>query len=466
MRFKIILAAIVLIAVVVVGVILLSRFTPPAMSTMEGEEKIEVGKKIQYWTCSMHPSVRSERKGKCPLCGMDLIPVYETAEPEQNVQQAHEGYYGCGVKEEGHCPHCDEGKPDAQCICGGHSFMIKADKPINCPVCKKPLKKIEPKEMPERKEPEGERAASKVKLNKQQIELAGIKTEPVEKRRLSKVIRAAGTIAYDPELAVAEEEFLTALQTREKVRNSPDSDVIARAEDILNRSKTRLKLLGLSDEQIANLQKQSTADQSLILPQTKMWVYAQIYEYELGWVKVGQEAKITTDVYPGEEFKGKVVSISPVIDPKTRSTRVRIEVDNPDLKLKPQMYMNVVIENVYEAAKDEGDTVLAVPKDAVLDTGVRKIVYLQGEKGEFIGREIKVGPLASSETEGVRVQFYPVLNGLNEGEVVVTKGNFLIDSQSQLTGGMSLLWGGAQEIKTESKTPASKESKTETKHIH
>ncbi|MFH0731682.1 MAG: efflux RND transporter periplasmic adaptor subunit [Candidatus Omnitrophota bacterium] len=456
MRLKIILAAVVLTALLTATV-----------CVAQAVEKTSTEQKISYWTCSMHPSVHAEKKGKCPICGMDLIPVYETAEPQQDeAVQANEDYYGCGVTEQGHCKHCDEGIKDAQCICGGHSFVITADKQMSCPVCKKPLKKIKPEQAAKLRVQNGETAVSRVSLNKQQVDLAGIKTEPIKKRSLSKLIRASGTIAYDPELAVAQEEFLTAVQTREKVGNSPDPDVIARADDILNRSKTRLKLLGLSDEYIASLQNQTTADQSLILPQDKMWAYAQIYEYELGWVKPRQEAKITTDAYPGEEFKGAVVSINPVIDPKTRSARVRIEVDNPDLKLKPQMYVNVVIEDIYTVTQNEDGMILAVPKDAVLDTGVRKIVYIQAKEGEFVGREIKIGSLASAEEEGIASQFYPVLSGLSEGDVIVTKGNFLIDSQSQLTGGASLLWSGAQEIEAGLETPAEEEPKIETKHIH
>jgi multidrug efflux pump subunit AcrA (membrane-fusion protein) len=207
----------------------------------------------------------------------------------------------------------------------------------------------------------------------------------------------------------------------------------------------------LSEEEISELEQSSSLDRSLILPEDKMWVYANIYEYELGWVKIGQDARVNSVAYPGEEFKGKIVSISPVLDPNTRSVKVRIQVDNPDLKLKPEMYLDVIIESSYKTPEGE-DLVLAVPREGVLDTGTRKIVYLKKDSSEYVGKEVKLGPLATGEIEGVSSKLYPVINGLKEGDIVVTKGNFLIDSQSQLTGGMSVLWGGASEIKEEGRT--------------
>lgn len=467
MKARIILSIVLIIGLLIAGGVILKK-NITAAPTREAAQDKKNNDETLYWTCAMHPSVHSEKPGKCPICGMELIPV---SKPQEEAREsAEEAYYGCGVKEEGCCPRCDEGKSDEQCICGAHSFIIKTDKNLNCPVCNKPLTRIKPADIEEQKI-EGKNPVSRVKLNQRQIELAGIKSETIIKRRLSKIIRAAGSIAYDPGLAVAEEEFLAALKTIEKVKASPDPDVIERAGDLLDRSKTRLRLLGLSEEEIAALEKQSAPDEGLILPKEKMWAYAEIYEYELDWVKAGDEAKVTTDAYPGEEFNGRAVSISPVLDPKTRSARVRIEVGNSDLKLKPGMYVNVVIRNIYKTEAGDG-MVLALPKDAVLDTGTRKIVYVQAKEGEFIGKEVELGSLASDEENGTSIQFYPVLNGLNEGDLVVAKGNFLIDSQSQLTTGTSLMWSGSEEMKSESETlpdtkpQAPEAEKKPTKHMH
>lgn len=468
---------------------------PSTVETIKSKDQ----KEILYWTCGMHPSVKSDKPGKCPICSMDLIPVYKESQapmqmaqaPTQAPQEKGE-YYGCGVKEEGHCPHCDKGIKDAKCICGGHSFIIKGQNIKVCPVCKNPLKKIEKQDLPkevtveakpkkilyyrnpmnqtitskvpmkdemgmdyipvyEETTPEiqEEGAISRVHLSQSQLQLAGIQTQTVSKQRLSKQIRTVGRIAYDPELAVAQEEFLTAIETREKLSKAKDSDVIARAQDILDKSKFRLRLLGMSEEEIAQLEKDRTTQLNLVLPEDKVWVYANVYEYDLSWVKIGREVKVSATAYPGEEFIGEIKSISPVLDPATRSANARIEVDNHERKLKPEMYVDVFIRSTVSSDLDEEGDVLAVPKEAVLDTGLRKIVYVDAGNGTFIGKEIKTGPEATAQVGETTITFYPVLSGLKGDEMVVTKGNFLIDSQSQLTGGMSVLWGGATEIKQE-----------------
>jgi hypothetical protein len=107
-----------------------------------------------------------------------------------------------------------------------------------------------------------------------------------------------------------------------------------------------------------------------------------------------------------------------------------------------------------------------VPKEAILDTGMRKMVYVQAGSGEYLGKEVKVGPEGVANVEGKDLRLYPILSGLSEGELIVRKGNFLIDSQSQLSGGMSVLWGGAQEIKPEAQATQGEPAPVETKHKH
>lgn len=424
---------------------------------IKGEEKA----KIAYWTCAMHPSVRSDEPGKCPICGMELIPVYKEAQEIVKKEEAvkEEAYYGCGVKEEGHCPHCDEGKPDEKCICGKHTVIIKGTQ-MNCPVCGRPLKKLEPEELAAI----DKTIVSRVALRQEQVKLAGLVLEPAQKYHLSKTIRTVGKIAFDPELAIAQEEFITALETKEKVSKSPDPDVLNRAQDIVNKSKLRMRLLGLSEDEIKELEESRKAQTSLILPEDKAWVYAEIYEYDIGWVKEGEDAKITSIAFPGEEFKGTIKAITPVLDPTTRSVKARIVIDNPEKKLKPEMYVDVIIEKMY-VAPDGTHEVLALPREAILDTGARKLVYVQAKEGEFLGKEVKVGPEGVASVDGKEIRLYPILSGLVEGDLVVAKGNFLIDSQSQLTGGMSVLWGGAQEIKSET-APSGEAAPVETKHKH
>ncbi|MFH1305757.1 MAG: efflux RND transporter periplasmic adaptor subunit [Candidatus Omnitrophota bacterium] len=188
--------------------------------------------------------------------------------------------------------------------------------------------------------------------------------------------------------------------------------------------------------------KTGRVQSSLILPEEKMWIYGNVYEYELSWVKGGEKVEVTASSLPGEIFHGVISSLNPVLDPKTRSVIFRAEIDNPELTLKPEMYVDVVIESVYKAPDGE-DSVLAVPKNAVLDTGRRKVVWVNAGDGRYEGRKVRLGPLAVADSEGKTDNFYPVLEGLREGEPVVTKANFLIDSQSQLSGTASSAYGGA-----------------------
>lgn len=360
----------------------------------------------KYWTCAMHPEVRSDKPGKCPLCGMDLILVEKK---EQII------YYRSPMD-----PSLTSPTPMKDSM--GMDYI--------------PVYEEEGRE----KEAQG---AGSLSLNQRQMELSGMATVLVKKADIFKEIRTVGKIAYDPELTIAQEEFLIALETLDKVGSSPDQDVVTRARDLVDKSKFRLKVLGMSDEQIEELRASKESQRNLILPDGKAWVYADVYEYELSWIKEGLPVKVTTLAYPGEEFNGIIKAINPILDPNTRSARVRLEVDNPDKKLKPEMFVDVFIQ----ASLGEGT--LVVRREAILDTGTRKIVWVDKGRGNFEAREIKTGPEGVTLEGPQKVKVFPVLSGLSEGEYVVTKGNFLLDSQSQLTGGMSVLWGGATEIKEE-----------------
>jgi RND family efflux transporter MFP subunit len=161
-----------------------------------------------------------------------------------------------------------------------------------------------------------------------------------------------------------------------------------------------------------------------------VWALADIYEYELDLVKVGQTVSITTPTCPGVPFSGKVSFIDPFLQTKTRTVKVRMDVVNPECLLKPGMFVDVRLRVPYG-----NEPVLCIPYTAVLDTGVRRIVYRQMGEGEFMPVEVKVGPRAG--------QYLPVLSGLEEGQRVVVSGNYLVDSQSTLGAGSSGGYGGA-----------------------
>lgn len=295
-----------------------------------------------------------------------------------------------------------------------------------------------------------------VKIKETQQQLIGIKTEPVKVWPLMRMIRTVAKIAYDPELYKAEQEFIQAYKTKEAVKSSQSPEIKERLEALIVAAAFKLKLQGLSDAQIEALKSKTESDRGLLISDKLspyVWAYLTIYEYDLGSIKIGDHIILETIAYPGEEFSGKIIGIDPVLDTNTRSARARTQIDNPEAKLKPNMYGDAFIHI------DLGEN-LAVPREAVLDTGIRKIVYIDIGKGQFKAKVVELGPEAMAVVDGQERKFFPVIKGLKANDIVVTTGNFLVDSQSQLTGGMSALWGGATEIKQEG------ESEVKTEHRH
>ncbi|MDD5108635.1 MAG: efflux RND transporter periplasmic adaptor subunit [Candidatus Omnitrophica bacterium] len=323
------------------------------------KKKKLVSKKAIYY-CPMHPSYTSDKPGDCPICNMKLVKKPASPAGREEAQAIEKE---SGVPEEG-----QEG------------FYVS--------------------------------------LEKQQ--LIGVKTDKVIYRPLSKIIRTVGRVAFDPELYKAQQEYIEALKTNDSVKESGQEIVVSRAEALVEAAKLKLKLQGLDIKQIEELRETKENDQSLLISSLESdttWVYATIYEYELEWVKLGQEAVVTAVSYPGKEFKGAIVAIDPVFNAMTRSVRARIKVDNQDSLLKPDMYVDV------QMSSDLGGH-LAVPREAIMDSGLRKIVFLVLEPGRFKSLEVRTG--VSTE------EYVQVLDGLKEGDTVVISGNFLIDSESKL----------------------------------
>ncbi len=683
---------VLIIFITLVSVLVVNRPTLQVSNLIPSANGEEEGKKVLYWTCGMHPSVRMDKPGKCPICAMDLIPVYEkSVSKTEEAKEKKIQYWTCGMHP-----------------------SVRMDKPGKCPICSMDLVPVYEKGAGI----EEEGALAAIELSERARKLAQVKTDVIGFRSLTKDIYTVGLIEYDerlmsfvsawipgridklfvdftgtevvkgesmvwiysPELVSTQEEFLLALETLEKVKESPFDEVINGAKSLIDASKRRLLWWGMTEKQIEELTRDKKIKQHTIIyapisgiviekkalegqyvmegemiymvaDLSNVWMKANIYEYEMAWIKVGQEVEVTTPTYPGEAFIGKVSFIEPFLDDKTRSVKIRCDIPNYQLKLKPAMYVNARIripveelENqdrryvsgldyvcpnhpgikssrpgicpednipfvkkpptpidliaassmtppqgkiVYEyicpmkcySAREPGDCpvcgmqlekkeipvevtgekltcicpqewdvatapkscpmcgmmlqksvtvtlptgekkqkfvymcpmacmtsekpgecpdckrqmgqwevkeglgikikkteqrkrsvyacpmhpevvsdkpgncnkcgmnlekttqVLAIPVTAVLDTGIRKIVYIDKGNGQYIGKEVILGPKAGD--------YYLVLEGLEEGDKVVTSANFLIDSQSQLTGGASAMYGGAMEFKEE-----------------
>ncbi len=294
-----------------------------------------------------------------------------------------------------------------------------SDKPGECPICGMKLIPIEEgKEGTDITSTVPGRVTVMIPPERQQI--IGVKTGMVAVRPLATTIRAVGRIAYDPDLYQAEKEYIEALMTRQRIgRSSPEKSLV-------EASVLRLRQLGLNDELIEDLARTKRPSLNLLLPEETMWVYAQVYEYELEWVKVGQPVSVTTLAYPGEVFQGMLRAVDPVLDPMTRTVRIRAVIANPGKKLKPNFFVNVEIR----ASRGEG---LTVPSDAVIDTGTRKIVFVDRGNGVLEPREVTTGPALDGDIQ--------VLSGLTDGERVVTSANFLIDSESSLKAAVKQMGG-------------------------
>lgn len=258
---------------------------------------------------------------------------------------------------------------------------------------------------------------------------------------------------YSPELVATQEEYLLALTAKQEWSQSPFAEVAQGGRLLAESARRRLKLWDISDAQIQALEEGREPSKTLTLysPFTgyvleKMvnpgqfveagmalfkiadlsvvWMIADIYEYELPAIRVGQQAAIRMAYYPGETFTGRAIYIYPYLDPQTRTARVRYEFANPHGRLKPEMFTNV------EITVRLGER-LAVPEGAVIETGVRQVVIVDRGSGYFEPREVRLGAKAG--------EFFEVLDGLKAGERVVTSANFLIDSESKLkeaVGGM------------------------------
>jgi len=433
-------------------------------SHQHGEETASTAAKAQIWTCSMHPQIRQPKPGKCPLCGMDLIPVQGGGEEEVGPRQ--------------------------------------------------------------------------LKLTPTAMKLAAIQTARVERRSVTSDIRMVGKVAadetrvryitsrvpgrldrlyvdftgisvregdhlvylYSPQLITAQQELLQALKTA-KTFDSGKSTAAAARE--------KLKLWGLPPEQIREIEKRGKTIDHLtiyspmsgivihknavegmyvqtgsqiytIADLSRVWVKLDAYESDLSWIRYGQTVEFETEAYPGEVFKGRISFIDPVLDQKTRTVKVRVNVSNPQYKLKPEMFVRAVVHSRLsvsgkvmdpelagkwispmhpEIVKDgpgkcdicgmplvkaeklgfiavepgEKGAPLVIPASAPLVTGTRAVVYVKaaGKEGIFEGREIVLGPRTGD--------YYIVKEGLREDEEVVVNGAFKIDSDLQIQAKPSMM---------------------------
>lgn len=345
----------------------------------------------------------------------------------------------------------------------------------------------------ERKPGGPEEMAGTVTIPPERLQTIGVKYESVARRPLEKIIRTVGRVAvderrlakvtikfhgwiekllvsatgdhvkkgqilftiYSPDLVATQEEYLLALQSRKQLGESEFPEVARGSKELLEATRRRFQLWDITEDHIRELEQTGKVMKTLpihspitgtvikkealagahvepgeelytIADLSHIWILADIYEYELSFVKVGQHAAVTLSYEPGVTLTGSVGFIYPTLDPKTRTARVRFELDNPDEKLKPDMYANV------ELRSDLG-TRLAIPQEAVIESGQKQVVFIHHGGGRLEPRLIKTGVKTG--------EYYEVLDGLKEGDHIVTSANFLIDSESRLKSAVESMGG-------------------------
>lgn len=406
--------------------------------------------KVQY-TCGMHPFVIQDEPGTCPICGMNLTPMKpesagQSATAERKVKHWISPMDPTYVREEPGKDHM--GHDLVPVYEGGDGGSIQID-----PVTTQNM---------------GVRTEAVSRLNlARTIRTVGLVTYD-EPRQFSVNSKIDGWVErlfvnqegqpvkkgqpllelYSPELVAAQQEYLLAVQNSKKLAQSPYPEMAESAKRLLDASRTRLKYWDISGKQIDALEQSGQVRKTLTLysPQggvvtmkkviegmrvmageeliqisdlSKVWVNADIYEYELPWVKVGQSARVELPFGQEKALEGKITYIYPYLDNETRTVKARIEFPNPGLELKPQMYANVLIET--EPVADA----LAIPENAVLKSGKGQTVFVALGEGKFQPRSVQTGV---TNDQGM-VQ---IVAGLSEGDQVVTSAQFMLDSESKL----------------------------------
>src|SRR5256714_7778860 len=409
---------------------------------------------VDYWTCTMHPSVHSKDPGKCPICSMDLVPVMKGgATPASSSKNAPQHDHAAMLA----------GKPAGGGEVQGMPGMpgMKGGAESNAPQTSEFVVPVE---------------------RQQQI---GVTYAKVERKPLAHTIRSVGLIVpdrsrnwqfvsrvdgyvqklnvtspgqvvdkdapllsiYSPDLLTSEREFVELLRMRDEAKSK---DARETPQRLIESAKRRLQLWNVTSEQIAELEKTRKASDTLTLlspfrgvvqsvpveqgKSVKMgdmlvevadlslvWVWAEFYENELSMLQVGQKLTITAKSYPGQNFNGTISLINPFLDATKRTAKVRIDIPNPDFKLRPGMYVNAELEMDMGAA-------LTIPVSAVMPTGTRSVVFVDKAEGKLEPRIVQLGTKYGD--------IYEVKSGLEENERVVASANLLIDAESKVQGAL------------------------------
>jgi Cu(I)/Ag(I) efflux system membrane fusion protein len=363
------------------------------------------------WTCAMHPQIRMEKPGKCPICGMELIPLVKSGTTSVDPSSIHLS------------------KEAAELANVLTSTVTK----------QKPVKEVRlyGKVQADERLLQSQVAHVPGRIDKLALNFTG---ESVVKGQVLAVI-------YSPELITAQQELLETVKTKQS------------QPELYEASKEKLRQYKLTDDQITKIEYSGVVQNSFevvsntsgtviarfintgdhvaqgtvlykIADLSKVWVMFDAYESDLQFLRKGEKISFSLQAFPGTDFTGDIVFIDPVIDPVTRVAKVRVETGNESGKLKPEMFATGIVSTTLDEYRDK----MVIPKSAVLWTGKRSIVYVKQpgtDEPIFKLREIGLGPMLGES--------YVVTDGLMEGEEIVTSGTFSVDAAAQLEGKPSMM---------------------------
>lgn len=413
---------VVVLSLLVVGLMafLLGRLTG---GDDEGATPETAGaEEAREWTCSMHPQIRRSEPGSCPICGMDLIPIGSSGEepPADRVVLSDRARVLARLRTE---------SISANGISGGElrlSGRIDLDETTQRTV----------------------------------TSWIGGRIDRLHVRVTGEPVRRGQTLAslYSPEVYAAQRDLSAARRQIERLSNASEL-VRSAAESTRQSARARLRLLGIPDAEITRMEAADRPTRNVsirspfsgtvleriasegsyvtvggplyrIADLTRLWVQLDAYESDLPRLAVGQAVALEVEAFPGRAFEGRVSFVDPVLDPRRRTARVRVEVSNSELELRPGMFVEAVVRGGNEAESPP----LSIPATAALFTGRRSIVYVEvpnQEQPTYEARTVRLGPRGGDR--------YPVVDGLAAGERVVVQGAFAIDADLQIRGGASMM---------------------------
>ena len=415
------------------------------------------------YRCPMHPTVISDQPGECPICGMTMVADQPTATGPAGERKI--AYWRAPMDPNYTADGPGKSPMGMDLIPVYEDELSRSGTVTIDPVT---VQNIGVRTATIMRRPLNRNVRTVGRVDYDETRMTDVNTKVagwVEKLHVDFTGKQVTTgqpllDIYSPELVAAQEEYLTALDYHRRLQLSAADNVIRGARDLLRAAGQRLRYWDITDAQIAELERSQTVRRRMTIysPQqgivthksifdgqhvksgehlyriaelSTVWVHADVYEYELPWVKTGQQATVALSYLPGRTFAGRVTYIDPYLDPKTRTATARIILDNPVGELKPGMYADV------EIATPVSENTVVVPVQAIIHSGRRHVAVVSLGEGRFQPRDIDIGV----EAEG----YYQVLKGLREGETIVTSSQFLIDSESNLKAAVSAMRGSDDE---------------------